>query len=246
MKIVKYTKLKNGQYKLTFDNDTNALLHEDLILKYALLINKELNNKELERMLEENNLYVAYDLALKYLKTKMRSTKEIREYLIKKDFKTEYIDKAIELLEKQKYLNDDFYCEAYINDRINLSSDGPYKIMESLKKIGISNDIIQSHIIVFEKELEISRIEKIVTKQVKQNHNKSLYFLKKKLVEYLTNLGYTKELVIRCVNEIKIDDTDILKKEYDKIYSKLSRKYSGKELEYKVKQKMYQKGFFQD
>ena len=119
MKIVKYTKLKNGQYKLTFDNDTNALLHEDLILKYALLINKELNNKELERMLEENNLYVAYDLALKYLKTKMRSTKEIREYLIKKDFKTEYIDKAIELLEKQKYLNDDFYCEAYINDRIN-------------------------------------------------------------------------------------------------------------------------------
>lgn len=246
MKIIKYTKLKNGQYKLTFDNDTNALLHEDLILKYALLINKEVTTKELEKMMEENNLYIAYDLAIKYLKNKMRSVKETREYLIKKDFKEEYVNKAIEIMLKQKYLNDDFYCEAYINDRINLSSDGPYKIKDNLKKVGISNEIIQNHINKFEKDLEFSRIEKIITKQVKQNHNKSLFILKRKLIEYLTNLGYSKEIVIKCVNEIKADDNEIFKKEYDKIYTKLSKKYSGKELEYKVKQKMYQKGFFQD
>ena len=31
----------------------------------------------------------------------------------------------------------------------------------------------------------------------------------------------------------------------DKIRKKLSRKYSGDELEYKIKQKLYQKGYFE-
>ena len=37
-------------------------------------------------------------------------------------------------------------------------------------------------------------------------------------------------------------DDDIAKKEYDKLYKKLSRKYSGSELELKIKQKLFQKG----
>ena len=39
------------------------------------------------------------------------------------------------------------------------------------------------------------------------------------------------------------DDEDIKNKEYEKIYKKLSRKYSGYELEQMIKKKMYEKGF---
>ena len=38
------------------------------------------------------------------------------------------------------------------------------------------------------------------------------------------------------------DTSDIAKREYEKLYTRLSRKYSGKELEYKIKEKLYQKG----
>ena len=38
------------------------------------------------------------------------------------------------------------------------------------------------------------------------------------------------------------DDSDIAKKEYEKLYKKLSSKYEGAELEFKIKQKLYQKG----
>ena len=58
--------------------------------------------------------------------------------------------------------------------------------------------------------------------------------------------GYTKETAMSEVNKIKIDDQDIMKKEYDKLYKKLSKKYRGKELEYKIKQKLYQKGFYHE
>lgn len=243
MHIDKYTKLKNGQYKLNFDNNTNCLLHEDLILKYNLLIDKEVSIEKLEELQKENQSYIAYGLAIDFLKIKMRSKKEIKEYLLKKEIEEDLINNAIEILVKQGYLKDEIYCKAYINDRINLSNDGPYKIKENLKKLGIPSDIVEENIYVFDKDLELDRINKLINKQVNGNHNKSEFIMKKKLIENLANLGYSKELVIREVNNIKIDDDEIKKKEYDKLYEKLSKKYSGKELEYKIKQKMYQKGF---
>ena len=44
-------------------------------------------------------------------------------------------------------------------------------------------------------------------------------------------------------DNINIDNDNLLKKEYDKIYKKLSLKYSDKELYNKIKTKLYQKGF---
>lgn len=246
MHIERYTKLKSGQYKLSFNDGTNTLLHEDLILKQGLLINKELTNQKLEELLEENKSYIAYDLALNYLEIKMRSKKEIKEYLLKKGISEDLINNAVKKLINQGYINDDIYSKAFINDKINLSHDGPYKIKEYLLKQGISEETISKNIIVFDKKLELERINKLIDKQVKSNRNKSAYILKQKVINYLVNLGYSKELVISAVNDIKSDDNDIKKREYDKLYDRLSRKYSGKELEYKLKQKMYQKGFYID
>jgi len=243
MKIERFTKLKNGQYKLNLDDNTNILLHEDLILKYELLIYREIDSKKIEQLLEENKSYIAYDLALNYLNKKMRSKKEIKEYLSKKEISAELINNAIKKLEEQGYLSDVSYTRAFINDKINLSNDGPYKIKEQLIKLGIMEEIILKELEVFDKELEQTRVEKLIDKQVRSNHTKSNYLLKKKIMEWLINLGYSREVVITSLDKVEIDDDDLRKKEYDKLYKKLSRKYSGKELEYKLKQKMYQKGF---
>ena len=246
MKIERFTKLKNGQYKLNLDNNTNILLHEDLILKYELLIHKEINEEDIEQLLKENTNYLVYDLALSYLKVKMRSKKEIKEYLLKKQVSEQLINSVMEKLENQGYLNDKVYAKAFINDKINLSNDGPYKIKEHLIKLGIREEIISCCIETFDKELELSRIKRLIDKQIKINHSKSEYLLKKKLLDYLVNLGYTKELVIASIADVSFDDEDIKKKEYDKLYKKLSKKYTGKELEYKLKQKLYQKGFYME
>ena len=246
MKIEKFTRQSNGQYKLNLDNNTNIILHEDLILKYELLIHKEIDEQMIDKLLDENTSYIAYDLALNYLKVKMRCQKEIREYLRKKQVNETLIDNSINLLTKQGYLNDEIFTKAFIHDKIYLSNDGPYKIKEQLLKLEIDEDIINSNLNKFDKVLEIEKINKIINKQVKINKNKSAFALKKKLTEYLVTLGYTKELVINEVNKVKFNDEELLKKEYDKMYQKLSKKYSGKELEYKIKSKLYQKGFYME
>ena len=244
MKIIKYEKKKNGMYQVFFDNDNNIDLHEEIILKYNLLIKKEAFVDEIEKMLDENKIYIGYNLAIKYISQKMRTKKETKEYLSKKSIDFESIDKIIEILEKEKYIDEISYAKAFVNDKILLSNDGPNKIRNKLIELGISYDSIEKALTDFTSSLELERVEKLSNKYAASNKSKSNNSLKNKIIEYLYNLGYDKSIIMDCVNKLKFrDDSDIAKREYDKIYKKLSRKYSGSELEFRVRQKMYSLGF---
>lgn len=244
MKILKYDKKKNGMYQVFFDNGNNIDLHENIILKYDLLIKKEISSDTIEKMLDENQIYIAYDLSIRYISTKMRSKKEICEFLSKNNIDSKVIDKVIDMLTKEKYIDDNNYADCFVNDRIILSNDGPEKIRRKLHELGINDDAISLSLEKFNEEIQKEKIEKLATKQINVNRNKSNTLLKNKIIDYICSLGYYRSMVIDIVKGMEFcDDSDIAKKEYDKIYKKLSRKYSGDELEFKVKQKMNSLGF---
>lgn len=244
MKINKFTKKKNGMYSITFENNTSLLVHEELILKYDLLITKELSLEKEEQIIKENLTYIGYDLAIKYITTKMRSKKEIEEYLHSNEIEEEKIKEILKKLENNGYIDEQIYAECFINDKLLLSIDGPTKIIKELLSKGITRDIIDEKMTKYSEQIEIERIEKISTKMINKNRNKSNYILKNKILDYLSNLGYEKNLILSVIDNLNFkENKDLAKKEYEKVYKKLSKKYSGKELEYKIKQKMYSLGF---
>lgn len=243
MTIEKFTKQKNGMYKLEFKNKESIVLHEDLILKYGLLLSHNLDEEMFDKLCEENNYYISYDIALKYITRKMRSSFEVEKYLKDKDLSSYNISKTIALLTKQGYINDEVYCKAFINDKIILSNDGPYKIMKELNNLLISNNLIDENIKLFDVEKQREKINKLIAKQIKSNHNKGSFVMKQKIINYLINLGYDREIIMKELNKVEFDDKKLYKNEYDKLYKQLSKKYSGNELEYKIKQKLFQKGF---
>lgn len=244
MKINKFTKKKNGMYNILFEDGSTITAHEDIILKYELLITKEINEEVEKKIQKENLTYMAYDLAIKYITKKMRSKKELKEYLESKEIEDKEITKVLEMLEKSGYVNEEKYTESFINDKIILSYDGPNKIKRELEGKGITSKMIEEKMIIFTQEQQQEKVRKIIAKMIKTNKNKSTYILKNKIIDYLSNLGYDKNLILESLNSFELeDDKELIKKEYDKVYKKLSKKYSGKELEYKVKQKMYSLGF---
>ena len=243
IKIEKFVKQKNGNYKLKLEDSNELIIHEDLILKYELLLTKSIDKEKLEKLLEEQKVYDVYNIALKYIKVKIRSVKEIKNYLSKKQYSEDHINSVVDLLKKQGYLNNEIYAKALIHDRIILSNDGPIKIKNELEKNGVDEKLIHNYLEEYSEELEKERIQKLVNKQVTLNHNRTNNMLKKKIEINLINLGYHKNLINEVLSNINIEDKDIYQKEYQKLEKKLSRKYSGKELELKIKQKLYQKGF---
>ena len=78
---------------------------------------------------------------------------------------------------------------------------------------------------------------------IKSNRTRGGVVLRKKICSYLINLGYDISLINKCLDNFSFsNDIEISKREYEKLYKRLSRKYTGKELEYKIAEKMYQKG----
>ena len=235
--------MKNGLYKLRLENGLDILVHEDLILKKELLLTREIDEDDVKNIDKLNNNYNAYDLAVKYISTKFRSCLEVHEYLEKKEVEKDIIHEVIEKLKQQKYLDDFVFAKAFVNDRIKFSNNGPYKIKKELDERGVSNSIIEDVLGIFDFSLEKEKLDKLVPKYVKTIRNKSYSMMKNKVCDYFTTLGYSKSLVIDILGNIDYDDSLAREKEYDKLLKKYSKKYSGSELEYKIKQSLYKNGF---
>lgn len=239
MKIEKYKKLSNGRYKITFEKETSYILYEDVILKHNLLVKSNIDMHDIEDILKDNSFYEAYNNALNYINKKIRTEKEIKAYLEKKEYSD--IDKVIYKLKEDGYLNKSMYLKSYIHDKLYLSSDGPYKIKRDLEKLGFDENEINEELDKIDNEEWINKAKKLVIKKQNSNSKYSSFLLNKKIYEDLTNKGFSENMFMNILNNE--DSEEIRKKEYDKLFNKLSKKYSGKELEYKLKQEMYKKGF---
>ena len=242
MKIIKYKKMSNGRYKVFFDNNDSLVLYEDIILKYNLLIKKEVNNNILKDLIKDNNNYQAYNLSVKYINTKIRCEKEIREYLTKKEINKDLINETINKLKKNNLLNDISYIKAYSYDKFHLNNDGPIKIKRELIKLGFKEDLIDNNI-EFNKEELKEKLNTLIDKKIKTIKGYSGNVLKIKIINYFVEKGYERNLIVELLDLKDLDKDNLYQKEYDKLYKKYKNKYNEEELKRIIKQKLYIKGF---
>lgn len=242
MNLIKFKKIGLDKYKVFFD-ETELILYEDVILKYNLLIKHNIELKELEEIIEENKFYEVYNISLKYMSIKLRSKVELIEYLSKKDFSGTLINKVIIKLEALGYLKESVYAQAFINDSVNLKSDGPYKIKSNLINLGIEESIIDEYLNKVDESIWIEKIKKHINKSVNLNKKYSDIMLKQKIMFDLYNKGYDKELISIELDDLNLNNDDNLKKEYEKIFKKYSKKYSDKELDNKIYTYLQRKGY---
>lgn len=242
MKIIKYKKLSANKYKVFLEDGSNITLHENIIIKYNLLINKEINIDEMQDIIKDNNNYLVYDLALKYISTKMRCESELREYLKKKNIEDDEINNIIERLKQNGFINEKLYVKSFISDKVRLSNYGPNKIRNELSNLNINSDLIEEELSNYPKDEILNNLEKLIDKKIRSNKNYGENILKQKIISEFLNKGYYKEDILNILDNKNLSNDDLYDKEYKKLYTKYSKKYSGEQLEYFIKQKLYQKG----
>lgn len=241
MEIKSYRKLKNNVYELTFDNKEKYKLFDDIIVKYELLISKKMDKRKLEMLLDENTKLEAYYKALKLISIKMRTELEIRKYLLKYNYNKKSVDAAIKRLTKEDLINPENYAQAYVNDSMNLTLNGPEKIRDNLKKLGIDDNTSEKYLSKIKTDEWIERIKVIISKKMKLNKNSEKMF-KNKMYRELILLGYEIDDIKLVLKEINIDDKEIFLKDAEKIYKKCLERYPD-QVEYTFKNKMYAKGY---
>ena len=242
MKVEEIKKTKSGKYKVTIDGKS-ITTYDDVILKNKILYQKEIDEKIYAQIGIDSIYYDNYHKALNYILRKLRSKLEVRMYLEDLETADNDIEKIVNRLEEIGFINDVNYAKAYISDSIYLKNDGPHKIKSYLLSQEIDEYIIDEELAKIDKEVIYDKLEKLVLKKLKSDRKNSAYQLRQKVVIDMVNAGYSKDMVIEILDNYDIDDGEKLKKEYDKLYTKYSRKLKGYELEKKIKEKLYNKGF---
>jgi regulatory protein len=246
VRIDKIEKLPSGKYKLFFENGEKLITYDDVILKNNLLFHKEISDDVYQALMGDTSYYGIYNDCLKYIGKRIRSEKEIREYLMKKELKEDTILKIVSELKKNGFIHDGRFAKAFVSDKIYLSNMGPNRIRKELEELGVSDDIIESSMDEIKSEDVYEHLNKIILKKIKSNHKYSRSILKEKILSSCMDLGYEKSMIVSIFDSLYQEDKDILYKESEKIRNKLSRKYSGDELNYQLVAKLYQKGFLKE
>lgn len=231
---------KNGKkYKIVLEDGTEIKTFDDVIINYNLLYHKDIDDILLNKIIKDNAYYDVYNKVLNLISKKIRSEKEINEFLDKYDIDR---NKIINKLKSINLINDKLFAKAYISDKINLSNEGIDKIKNDLLKHNIDLNVIEEELSKIDNDLINKKIEKLINKKIK-NSKYTGYKLKYKIVNELINLGYDKYTIIEIYDSLDIKNDNLIVNEYDKLYRQLSKKYSGKQLEYKINTKLYNKGF---
>jgi regulatory protein len=246
LKITNIKKLANNKYKITLENGDDIITYDEVILKNNLLFLKELDDEIIKKIEKDNNYYSVYNDTLKYISKRIRSKKEIIEYLNKKSLKEEDILKIVTDLEEKDFINDKIFCSSFVSDKFYLSHMGPLKIEKELENYNIDSNYIIESISSISKEDIYDLLYKMIDKKIKCNHKYSRSILKQKIVSYFGEQGYDKDTIINIFDELYKEDESLLKKEYEKVRQRLSKKYEGKELDYKIISSLYQKGFLKE
>ena len=103
----------------------------DVIVKYSLS-EKEIEDDVFYTALKESEVLIATNLAMKYLGSRLKTEKQLHEYLLKKNFSLDSIDEVLSKLKEYKLIDDTEYAKIYIrSNRQNSKTRLKQKLIQS-------------------------------------------------------------------------------------------------------------------
>lgn len=201
MKILKYVKDKKNKYNIYLDNGEVLTINENVITENELLMKKEIDRKIYDKLIYDNKIFELYEISIKYISIRLRSIKELRDYLLKKENNMHIIDCVCDKLIKKNYLDDERFAKAYIKDKLNFTMIGDYKIRKELERLGVDSNIIEDNVSNIDNELLEEKMRKIIEKDIRINKKYSGIYLKNKIYNHLLSGGYSQGRVIDIINK---------------------------------------------
>jgi regulatory protein len=233
---------KGEEYAFSVDSD--------VLIKFQLKKGMQLDDFSFLEIQYQDDVRKAYNNAVSFLARRMRSKKEIKDYLLKKEWEDPVINEVLHKLTAHRYINDQEFALAFVRTLANTTDKGPDLINLELKEKGIDGEIRTEALREFPLEQQIEKAVKITDKFFQKSGKESIKIQKQKLEQQLLRKGYPFEVIQIAINEV-----DIEKEEDEEMNAvrfqgeKAHRKYShlaGYEYQQKMKQALYRKGFSMD
>ena len=238
-KIKKYKTHVNVYFK-----EEKLELSSDVFTSFYLYEGKEVSDKEYRELTSriDNEKLLTY--ALKLLSNHLYSEWKMREKLYAKEAEKSQVDEIIKYLKKQGFIDDINFIEEYLV-YANNSNLGKNKIKENLKKKGIfQEDIDKIH---FKEKDELEKARRILPRLVKRYERYNARSQKDHIVQAYVRDGFDLDIALEVTKDLDLHDekkeAKLLKRDYELVKTRYSRKYKGRELREKILAALLRKGY---
>ncbi|MBP7279292.1 MAG: RecX family transcriptional regulator [Sedimentibacter sp.] len=205
---IEYQKKNKERLNIYIDDEYGFSVDISILIEYSLKKDMVLDDSLIDDILRSEERTSVYNYGISILSRYARSEYELRLKMKNKGFEPELIDKAVGTLKEQKYLDDDRYCEMFINDKINISKDGVRKIKEALYYKGIDKKIIEEKIKNISQDSEEERALILGSKKLPNIKETDTRKKIAKLSNYLIGKGFEYETVNKTVRKLLSIEAD--------------------------------------
>lgn len=197
MKITKLEVQKNDKNRVNLyvDDEFYSGIPAELVYLEHLKTGLEIDEKDLKKIIFENEKSKAMSRVTKYIGSSLKTQKQIMDYLRKKEYSDDTIEFVMSKLVEYNYIDDKKYAQAYV--LTYGKKYGKLKLKSQLKVKGVSEEIIECVL----EDNKVDSIESVASKYLK---NKVMsYEVSQKLFRFLYSRGYEFDEINSYINKLK-------------------------------------------
>ncbi len=125
---------------------------------------------------------------------------DIRKKILTYEIVDEIVDEIIEKLIKEKYLDDERFVKAYVNDKFKFNKWGRVKMQYYLRQKGLSDEVIQKGMNTIDEEKYKMVLVKTMKDKAKTIKGKDKFTKMGQIIRYTQGRGFEPELIHRYMN----------------------------------------------
>lgn len=159
---------RTDRYNVYLDGVYKFPVSANTVLTAGLHVGLEISEEDLLQVQKTAEIGNAHDKALNYLDLRQRSTKELRDYLYRKEFDQEVIQAVIDRLTKAGLLNDEEFARAWIRDRTLLKPRSKRALSAELFAKGVSRETADLVLSELDGDNELSALQDSINRKLRQ------------------------------------------------------------------------------
>ncbi|WP_232223992.1 recombination regulator RecX [Anoxybacteroides tepidamans] len=220
---------------------------QDVLIEFRLKKGTEIDEFTWQEIVYADEVKKAYHAALYFLAYRMRSEKEMIDYLKKKGISEAVVRDVLHKLRKQRYIDDREFAFAFVRTQMKTTLKGPNVIRKELEQFGISGEMIEESLQMFTFDKQLEAATKLYEKTKKKTTKRSAYQWKQYMEQLLQRKGFSRSVIDEVLNDHQHIENE--EKEWEALEyhaRKAHRRYQGHDrwtYEQKMKQSLYRKGF---
>lgn len=209
--ITKIEQQKKNQDRVNIyvNGEYFTAIFKELVFTFNLKKGDEIDEDALKSLLKDEMYIKAKNKALNILSKADQSERKIREKL-SNDFEEDTIDKVIEFLKRNNFINDSLLAQKIVNTNLNLNKCGKNRIKQNLYNKGLDSSAISEAISEIDTDAEFENAMYLAKKRYDRIKNEDKKKIYQKLSQHLAYKGFNYDIIKRVLSKLlSFDEYDL-------------------------------------